>query len=126
MHVKKGQSPTRKQEFLNLLKSDPSECWIWPHADNGYGYGRIRWGSTRYGDGPGKIMLAHRLAYELFIGPIPDGKPLDHTCHTNDPTCMGRGGCIHRLCVNPAHLEPVTTRENHARQKCHGPEPRRQ
>lgn len=60
----------------------------------------------------GKPVLAHRAMYELVVGPIPEGYDLDHLCHTNDPTCKRDRDCPHRSCVNPAHLEPVTEREN--------------
>ncbi|MFB3816181.1 MAG: HNH endonuclease signature motif containing protein [Candidatus Methylomirabilales bacterium] len=42
---------------------------------------------------------AHHVAYELYVGPIPPGKQLDHTCRV-------------RCCVRPSHLEPVTQKEN--------------
>lgn len=68
-------------------------CWEWDNPDgNGYGSLVIE----------GKRVMAHRLAYELHVGPIPDGLSLDHLCRN-------------RRCVNPAHLEPVTHRENVAR-----------
>jgi hypothetical protein len=41
----------------------------------------------------------HRVFYEIFIGPIPEGLHIDHLCRN-------------RPCVNPVHLEPVTSREN--------------
>lgn len=44
-------------------------------------------------------MTAHRWSYEHFVGPIPDGYVIDHLCKVT-------------LCVNPAHLEPVTQRTN--------------
>jgi hypothetical protein len=46
--------------------------------------------------------MAHRLAYELLVGPIPDGLTLDHLCRT-------------RNCINPWHLEPCTLKENQLR-----------
>jgi hypothetical protein len=60
----------------------------------------------------GRVVLAHRAMYELMVGPIPEGHDLDHLCHTNDPTCHLDRDCPHRACCNPAHLEPVTEREN--------------
>ena len=47
----------------------------------------------------GKHFLAHRMIYELLVGPIPDGLEIDHLCRN-------------RGCVNPGHMEPVTHREN--------------
>lgn len=47
-------------------------------------------------------MYAHRFAYELLVGPIPDGLELDHLCRN-------------RACANVLHLDPVTHAENRAR-----------
>lgn len=66
-------------------------CWEWTAARNRNGYGQF--GVER------RLWRAHRLAYELFVGPIPDGMELDHLCRN-------------RSCVNPDHLEPVTHRVN--------------
>jgi hypothetical protein len=66
-------------------------CWLWTASCFHDGYGKF------YVDG--KTVRAHRTSYELFVGPIPDGLHIDHLCRTP-------------LCVNPAHLEPVTPREN--------------
>lgn len=69
-------------------------CWIWTaHASRG-GYGRVVLG--------GKVRQAHRVVYELLSGEIPAGLQIDHLCRN-------------RLCVNPAHLEPVTQQVNFER-----------
>jgi hypothetical protein len=81
------------------------ECWTWQGARTSAGYGHLR------GRSQTETILAHRLAYELFVGPVPVGRELDHTCH-NDSDCEGGPGCVHRLCVNPAHLEVVTPSVN--------------
>jgi len=47
----------------------------------------------------GKRYLAHRVSYEVFVGPIPDGMIIDHLCRN-------------RACILPTHLEPVTHAEN--------------
>lgn len=80
------------------------DCWIWTAAVDPGGYGRV-WHD-------GNMRLAHRVTYEVFVGPIPDGLSLDHICHNADTSCDGGKGCPHRLCVNPAHLEPVTQGDN--------------
>lgn len=66
-----------------------SGCWVWITGNGDYG--RIRVGA--------EVKIAHRVAYELFVGPIPAGMQIDHLCRN-------------RSCVNPSHLEPVTNREN--------------
>ena len=74
-----------------------SGCLIWLGAVNNGGYGKIRIGFR--GEGTYRIAYAHRVFYEYFVGPIPEGLDLDHKCRV-------------RCCVNPAHLEPVTKKEN--------------
>lgn len=82
-------------------------CWIW--------VGRTRKGYGQF-DIDGGSVEAHRYAYELLVGPIPDGLTLDH---------VEARGCTSKACVNPAHLEPVTQGANarrwfsgHARPRC--------
>lgn len=69
-----------------------SPCWIWHGRRDKAGYGLFKDCAVRQG-------RAHRVAYELEVGPIPDGKHLDHLCR-NKP------------CVNPLHLDVVTNAEN--------------
>ena len=70
------------------------ECWNWQGGKNTSGYGEFR-------SAAGPMVRAHRLAYEWQIGAIPEGYDLHHTCEN-------------RLCVNPAHLMPVTKRDHTA------------
>jgi len=74
-----------------------SGCWLWLAARNAGGYGKTIVGSKT--DGSRRYVYAHRLFYELLVGPIPTGRQLDHLCRV-------------RCCVNPIHLEPVTALEN--------------
>jgi hypothetical protein len=86
-------------------KVDKTEtCWLWTGSLCSSGYGNFR--DNRV------LKPAHRYSYELITGPIPDGKQLDHTCHKNDGSCSGGVTCVHRRCVNPSHLDPVTSQEN--------------
>lgn len=82
-------------------------CWMWTGAINHHGYGMF--------NVPEGLRRAHRVMYELMVGPIPEGEEIDHTCHTDDPTCWGGATCPHRRCCNPEHLEAVTPRENQLR-----------
>src|SRR5690606_35432981 len=84
---------------IQIDRDDPDACWRWTAATNGDGYGRI-WDGTHTPTGSPRLVLAQRAVYEIYRGPIPAGKQLDHTCHT-------------RGCVNPEHLRPVTNKENH-------------
>ena len=68
-----------------------TDCWLWQRGLSG-GYARYKPSGESTGNG-------HRHAYLILVGEIPERLQLDHRC--ND-----------RRCVNPAHLEPVTTRTN--------------
>lgn len=93
-HVEQRFWEKVEARFLSKIKKTET-CWLWcSHiADNGYAHFSIA----------GHPYLAHRVAYELWVGPIPEGAVLDH---------VKSRGCRHRHCVNPAHLEPVTQVEN--------------
>ena len=84
-------SPPEKR-FAAKYQIDPiTGCWVWKAAIGNRGYGVF---NVHY-----RLVLAHRYSFELFRGPIPEGMVLDHLCRN-------------RPCVNPAHLEPVTTLVN--------------
>lgn len=75
-----------RRAIRNTISMD-NNCWLYARAINSSGYG-----STSYG-------LAHRIMYQALVGEIPEGLQLDHLCKV-------------KICVNPAHLEPVTRLEN--------------
>lgn len=96
---------TAEERFWAKVAPAPIEqCWQWTASLSHKGYGRFLL--------DGKARIAPRVAYTWLVGPIPTGLQLDHLCHTNDPECVGGDSCLHRRCVNPWHLEPVTNREN--------------
>lgn len=82
---------TKFEKFMLKVRKEPSGCWIWTRAINAYGYGKLKYNN--------KHTSSHRVAYQELVGPIPAGLQLDHLCRN-------------RACCNPAHLEPVTCREN--------------
>lgn len=81
--------------FWNKVDRTES-CWLWQAAVVRNGYGMFRLGS--------QMVLAHRYAWEVTNGPIPDGKVIDHLCHV-------------RRCVNPTHLDCVSMQENARRRR---------
>lgn len=91
-----------------------NHCWQWRACKEEAGYGRV---SAGFHLGGPAIWDAHRVAWTLANGPIPDGAEIDHVCHTLDPLCVQGSDCPHRGCVNPSHLEPVTHRENAVRRE---------
>lgn len=84
------------QHMQDRIVVDDNGCWVWQTGLDRCGYGRcslvVPWTTRRR-------WSAHRLAYLLLVGVIPDGLQLDHLC-VNPPCC------------NPSHLEPVTPKVN--------------
>ena len=78
--------------MTSKITEDEHGCWIWKGARAKNGYGSVGY--------KGKVWSAHRLAYTLLIGPVPDGLVLDHAV------------CGVKACCRPDHLEPVTNQEN--------------
>jgi HNH endonuclease len=87
-------TPKQLKRFRQKFEKDEQTgCWVWTGAQNGWGYGRLVI--------EGSPHMAHRAAYEHWVGPIPKGMEIHHTCFT-------------RLCVNPYHLTLVTRLEHAA------------
>jgi hypothetical protein len=74
------------------IRKEPDGCWVWTACIGSTGGYGIVWLN-------GKNAYAHKVIYEMLIGKVPEGKQLDHLCRV-------------RNCVNPAHLEVVSCREN--------------
>lgn len=91
------QGHNRRQSGVDFIEDSGTGCWIWQLYKDGRGYGYV-------GDGTGRVRTAHRVYYELMVGPVPEGLELDHVCQ--NPSCM-----------NPGHMEPVTHLENMRRGK---------
>lgn len=80
------------ERFAQKVRPGENGCIEWTASINGAGYGTFTAASYQ-------TVMAHRWAYERFVGLIPEGLRLDHLCRN-------------RRCVNPEHLEPVSQREN--------------
>lgn len=85
------RKPLAVRFWAKVDRRDDDECWEWTGSRVARGYGHFAV--------DGRYPHAHRVAYELVVGPIPEGMQLDHLCR--NPAC-----------VNPAHLEPVSPRVN--------------
>lgn len=86
-----AESRTTERLFAKRVRNPETGCWDWIGGIGSHGYGAL-WDGRQ-------MTVAHRVMYELVVGPIPDGLDIDHLCRN-------------RACVNPAHMEPVTRGEN--------------
>lgn len=80
----------KSRVLANVVRAE-SGCWVWAGRKDRHGYGLIKIGRTP--------RFAHRVSFEAWMGPIPEGLQIDHLCRVRD-------------CCNPEHLEPVSSREN--------------
>lgn len=84
---------TLEERLLRLVEYDTNGgCWLWGGSIDRAGYGRAMGHSRR-------SVGVHRLSFEHFVGPLAEGYEIDHLCRVLS-------------CLNPAHLEQVTPREN--------------
>ena len=98
VHGHGRRKQTSAERFWQRVRqTDDGSCWLWTGTLNKTGYGTLGIGSTV--DGTVRTMLAHRLSYELNIGPIPKGMVVRHKCDVSQ-------------CVNPSHLELGSQLEN--------------
>lgn len=86
-----GKKPSVWERFWRCVDIEPGGCWIWKAGKSRRGYGKF-WHNDY-------TWLVYKWAFENLVGPVPKGLTLDHLCRN-------------RLCVNPAHLEPVSAVEN--------------
>jgi hypothetical protein len=83
------------RQFWKRLQKDPvTGCWNWTGSKLPKGYSKFRLGGSK-----GALVYVHRWAYARFVGTFPEHLTIDHTCKNTS-------------CVNPEHLEPVTTGVN--------------
>lgn len=113
------KGPSTMADLLTARTGPPTDagCWPWTGQIDPQGYGRLSFTDPLVPKSEPRRLRekrfgAHRCSYEHYVGPIPTGLTLDHVCHSRDTDCAGGPRCPHRRCVNPDHLEPVTSAVN--------------
>lgn len=96
LYAPAGTSPTDPEHLARRLANGLADapdhaCWEWTRVRNQHGYGQLRVAD--------RMVYAHRLAYQLGVGSIPDGMHVLHQC--DNPRC-----------INPAHLSLGTQSQN--------------
>ena len=96
--AKKGNRKSAIERLLSRIIIDDHNCWLWQGYKNRLGYGQI----TVYVDdlrANKRVASTHRVTYQHFVGPIPQGLVIDHLYRV-------------RHCCNPQHMEVVTQKIN--------------
>lgn len=81
-----------RDRFDSQIRRQPGGCWLWLGAVDRVGYPQFRF--------RGRLWKAHRLSFLWNKGPVPDGYEVHHRCYS-------------KRCVNPDHLQVVTSEEHH-------------
>lgn len=99
------------RRFWDKVRKSSNGCWHWTGGLSEQRYGQCS-------PPPGESRVAHRYLYSRLVEPLPHrrGHPgyrdVDHECHNRSKSCPGGKACMHRRCVNPAHLAAKTQQEN--------------
>lgn len=102
--------------LMAKVKKSTNGCWHWTGYVDKAGYGHLSTGSRT--DGTRRDVPAHRHVYECVAGSALLGRSspahlqVDHECHNRSKNCPGGSTCLHRRCVNPAHLRAVPAKTN--------------
>ena len=100
IHLARAMANVEERFWIKVDRSDG--CWLWTGATSAnpwQRYGSFMPDGRRSGDR--RVVVAHRFAYELLVGPIPEGHHVHHVCGQT-------------LCVRPDHLRVVTPAEHRA------------
>lgn len=95
--------------FARCVRTEQG-CLLWlGYVDKKTGYSHIGYGAHQ------ETFLGHRLVFELAVRPLDPSEHVDHRCQNADRFCVGNSTCLHRRCLEPAHLEAISQAENNRR-----------